>query len=322
MRARSTAPRPSRLTRVTPGRFSNSAKGWAWSTALSRKVPTISTAADAAAWASRRIARTVERSAAWRSSSRTRTGARRDRRPTSSAMAAKNASRSPPAVERGGRSRPRASLRTAYGSPPSGGQLPTMTIPPVASASNASSAASLVLPTPASPAISTTAPRPRVARSHMPRSCVSSGHRPARGAAAGARRWSASGNVRAIPSPIDRLVPGLEGKSVHDASHVEVVEDGRPVAQGHEGLGQGPRLLQVVVLHRRFVRRELHHRHVAVRAVAVDAHAGRGDSPAAFGVLVVLDDQGIHLVPPRRRVLDDLDEGHAAPLLRRVAGRY
>src|SRR4051812_17500156 len=64
MRARATAPRPSRVTPAPPGRVSNSAQGGGGATAVSREGPTISTAAGAAPRASPRGARAGGRGAA------------------------------------------------------------------------------------------------------------------------------------------------------------------------------------------------------------------------------------------------------------------
>src|SRR6266540_3282689 len=112
-----------------------------------------------------------------------------------------------------------------------------------------------------------------------------------------------------------RVTPTTSPSVFFDALQVEVVEGRWAVGELHHLLGEGLRLGQIVVLHRRLVRGELGDDGVLTGVVAVLADHDPPRHTLALGLRTPLVGDLLHLVALRRLELDDLHETCHACLL-------
>src|SRR5436190_7339684 len=112
-----------------------------------------------------------------------------------------------------------------------------------------------------------------------------------------------------------RVTPRIYRSVLFHALEVEVVEGRRPVGELLHRFRHGGGLGELVVLHRRLVRRELDDGHELPCVVAVPAHHCPRRRALACSLLTELVDDLLHVVELRRLVLDDLHETCHACLL-------
>src|SRR5438876_780166 len=105
-----------------------------------------------------------------------------------------------------------------------------------------------------------------------------------------------------------RVTPRIYRSVLFHALEVEVEEGRRPVGELLHRFRHGGGLGELVVLHRRLVRRELDDGHELPCVVAVPAHHCPRRRALACSLLTELVDDLLHVVELRRLVLDDLHE--------------